>query len=209
VKLTAEGFARLTNVSRETLGRLEDYVRLLTAWNARINLVGRNTIGEVWLRHILDSGQLMHFYVPPARRLVDLGSGAGLPGLILSILGVPEVHLIESDRRKAVFLAEAIRLTRAPAVLHVKRIEQVAPFAADIVTARALAPLTETLELAAPFIGPRTICLFHKGRNVATELTEAAKSWNMLAEPLPSIADKSGSILRVEGVSRAERDRRD
>lgn len=203
--LTAQGFARVTHVSRETMARLEDYVRLLAAWNKRINLVGRNTIGDVWQRHILDSTQLMAHLPPGTRRLVDLGSGAGLPGLVLAILGVPEVHLIESDRRKAVFLAEAIRLTRAPARLHVSRAEDLSRLSADALTARACANLRDLLALAQPFIGSTTICLFHKGKNVGAELTEAATDWNMLAETLPSVADPSGCILKLEGVSRVER----
>lgn len=202
--LTAEGFGRIAHVSRETLARLEDYARLLTAWNQRINLVGRTTIGDLWQRHILDSAQLMAHLPPGTRRVVDLGSGAGLPGLVLAILGVPEVHLIESDRRKAVFLAEAIRITRATALLHVRRAEETPPFAADVVTARACAPLPELLDLAAPFVGPSTVCLFLKGRAVAAELTEAAKRWNMLAETLPSVADKSGCIVKLEKLSRVD-----
>jgi 16S rRNA (guanine527-N7)-methyltransferase len=204
VTLTAEGFGRRADVSRETLTRLEDYVRLLTAWNRRVNLVGGNTIGDVWERHILDSAQLLPHLPRRARRVVDLGSGAGLPGLILAILGVPEVHLIESDRRKAVFLTEAIRITRASAIVHAARAEQVPAFAADVVTARACAPLSDLLGLARPFVGPQTLCLFLKGRAVAAELTEAAKHWNMRAETLPSIADRSGSILKLEGVARVE-----
>jgi 16S rRNA (guanine527-N7)-methyltransferase len=205
VTLTPEGFARLTHVSRETMARLEDYVRLLSAWNRRINLVGRNTIGDVWQRHILDSAQLMAHLPPGARRVVDLGSGAGLPGLILAILGIPEVHLVESDRRKAVFLAEAIRITRAPATLFAQRAERIPAVTADVVIARACAPLAELLALAWPFIGRDTICLFHKGKGVAAELTDAAKDWNMLAKTLPSVADKSGCIVKLEGVSRVER----
>jgi 16S rRNA (guanine527-N7)-methyltransferase len=205
VTLTAEGFARVTHVSRETMARLEDYVGLLSAWNRRINLVGRNTIGDVWQRHILDSAQLLPHLPAGVRRLTDLGSGAGLPGLILAILGVPDVHLVESDRRKAVFLAEALRITRAPASLHVQRAERIPAVTAEVVTARACAPLAELLELAWPFIGANTICLFHKGKDVAAELTIAAKDWNMLAETLPSVADKSGCILKLEGVSRVER----
>ena len=203
MKLTAEGFQRLTHVSRETMARLSAYVELLTHWNNRINLVGRNTIGDIWHRHILDSAQLLAMIPAHARTLVDLGTGAGLPGLVLSILGVPEVHLIESDRRKAVFLAEAIRVTRSPAKLHAGRVEDVKPFPADVVCARALAPLPELLALAAPFIGQDTVCLFHKGKDAAAELTAAAKAWNMVTEPLPSVTDKSATILRLEGVSRA------
>lgn len=205
MSLTAEGFARITHVSHETLARLEDYVRLLSAWNNRINLVGRNTIGDVWQRHILDSAQILHHLRHHDRTVVDIGSGAGLPGLILSILGVREVHLIESDRRKAVFLGEAIRLTRAPATLHVRRAESMAAMPVDVVTARACANLGDLLALAQPFIGPDTMCLFLKGKGAAAELTEAAKDWNMVVEALPSITDKSGSILKVEGVSRVQR----
>ena len=203
--LTAEGFARVTNVPRETMGRLEDYVRLLTAWNRRINLVGRNTIGDVWQRHILDSAQILHHFRLNSRSVIDIGSGAGLPGLILSILGVPEVHLVESDRRKAVFLAEAIRITRASATLHVRRAETMPPKAYDVVCARACANLNELLGLAEPFLGSDSICLFLKGKGIAAELTDAAKNWNMLAETLPSVADKSGCILKVEGIARVQR----
>jgi 16S rRNA (guanine527-N7)-methyltransferase len=205
VTLTAQGFARVTHVSRETMARLEDYVRLLAAWNQRINLVGRNTIGTVWQRHILDSAQLMAHLPPGTRRVIDLGTGAGLPGLILAILGVPEVHLVESDRRKAVFLAEAIRVTRASARLHVGRAEALPRLSADALTARACAHLTDLLALAEPFIGTRTVCLFHKGKNVGAELTEAALGWDMLAETLPSVADPSGCILKLKGVARVER----
>jgi 16S rRNA (guanine527-N7)-methyltransferase len=205
VNLAADGFARRVQVSRETMARLEAYVRLLTAWNRRINLVGRTTIGEVWQRHILDSAQLLQHLPPGTRRVVDLGSGAGLPGLILAIFGVPEVHLIESDRRKAAFLAEAIRVTEAPAVLHTQRVERVAAFGADVVTARACAPLPALLDLARSFLGPGTICLFLKGRAAAAELTEAEKDWNMRVTMLPSVTDPHGAILKLEDVSRVER----
>ncbi|MGH6989938.1 MAG: 16S rRNA (guanine(527)-N(7))-methyltransferase RsmG, partial [Stellaceae bacterium] len=181
------------------------YVRLLTAWNQRINLVGRTTIDDVWWRHILDSAQLLPHLPAAARRAVDLGSGAGLPGLVLAILGVPEVHLIESDRRKAVFLAEAIRITAAPAILHAERIERVAAFPVEVVTARACAPLPVLLDLAWPFLGSGTICLLPKGVSVAAELTAARKEWNMEVTMLSSVTDPQGTILRVEGVSRVER----
>ncbi|HZB92900.1 MAG TPA: 16S rRNA (guanine(527)-N(7))-methyltransferase RsmG [Stellaceae bacterium] len=192
------GFAKLTGVSRETLDRLAKYVELLTSWNRRINLVGRDTIGDVWRRHILDSAQLFPLIPREARRLVDLGSGAGLPGLILAIMGVPEVHLIESDGRKAVFLQEALRVTGAPAVVHARRIDRVPAFAADVVTARALAPLPELLAISERFLGPRSLCLFLKGRMVDEELTEAAKAWHIRVDRRPSLADPSGCILRLE-----------
>src|SRR5215469_10920571 len=119
--LTPERVGEQLNVSRETLARLETYVQLLMAWNRRINLVGPRTLRDVWRRHILDSGQLLALMPPKARVLVDLGSGAGLPGLILAILGVPEVHLLESDGRKCAFLREAARVTEATVTVHAQR----------------------------------------------------------------------------------------
>ncbi len=200
--LGPSGFAKLANVSRETLDRLVAYVELLTRWNRRINLVGRDTIGDIWRRHILDSAQLYPLIPPKARILVDLGSGAGLPGLVLSILGVPEVHLIESDGRKAVFLQEAVRVTGAAAIVHAMRIDRVKPFIADVVTARALAPVAQLLEISKPFLGPHSICLFLKGANVEQELTGIDKAWKMRLDRLPSVSDVSGCILRLENISR-------
>src|SRR5579872_6350644 len=113
--LGRDGFAKRIVVSRETLDRLTLYVELLIAWNRRINLVGANTIGDIWRRHILDSAQLMPLLPDGTRVVVDVGSGAGLPGLVLAMLGVPEVHLVESDQRKAAFLREAQRVTGTPA----------------------------------------------------------------------------------------------
>ncbi len=107
--LGPEGFAEFVPVSRETLARLEAYADLLTRWSARINLVGRDTLVDLWRRHILDSTQLHRFIPNSARSLIDLGSGAGLPGLVLAILGVSGVELVEADSRKAAFLREAAR----------------------------------------------------------------------------------------------------
>jgi 16S rRNA (guanine527-N7)-methyltransferase len=204
--LGVQGFARLFPVSRETLDRLTLYVDLLERWNARINLVGRDTMGDVWRRHILDSAQLFRLVPPRARVLVDLGSGAGLPGLILAILGVPEVHLVETDQRKAAFLREALRITGTAAQLHVRRIEALTPFPADIVTARALAPLADLLDFAEPFIGPSTVCLFLKGKAADDELTRAGQAWKMRVERVPSASDPSGTILRLENLARAASD---
>lgn len=202
VPLGSGGFQKLTDVSRETLERLIRYVDLLAAWNARINLVGRNTLGDVWRRHILDSAQLYPHLPQGTQVLMDLGSGAGLPGLILSILGVPEVHLVESDARKAVFLREAVRVTGATASLHAMRIDRVKPIIADVVTARALAPLSELLEISERFRGPGTICLFPKGATVEEELTSARKQWKMTPRQSPSLSDPSGCILRLENINR-------
>jgi 16S rRNA (guanine527-N7)-methyltransferase len=202
VPLGPGGFQKLTNVSRETLEQLVRYVDLLAAWNARINLVGRNTLGDVWRRHILDSGQIYPHIPQRTRVLIDLGSGAGLPGLILSILGVPEVHLVESDARKAVFLREAARVTGAAVTVHPTRIEGMKPVIADVVTARALAPVADLLEMSQRFRAPGTICLFPKGEAVREELTNASKEWKMTMHQSPSLSDPSGCILRLENITR-------
>ena len=202
-RLSAAGFAKIANVPRETMARLEAYVAILAAWNRRINLVGANTMGDVWRRHILDSAQLFPLLPEKTRIVVDLGSGAGLPGLVLAILGVPEVHLIESDQRKAAFLREAKRVSESANVtIHAQRAEKMGPFKADAVVARAVAPLDQLLYIAEPFLTSHSLCLFLKGKAAEAELTEARKTWRMKAETLASRADPAGVILRIGAVSR-------
>jgi 16S rRNA (guanine527-N7)-methyltransferase len=201
--LGRDGFGRLVPVSRETLERLEAYAGLLRTWNRRINLVGANTMGDIWRRHILDSAQLAPHVPRPARILVDLGSGAGLPGLVLALLGTVEAHLVEADQRKAAFLREAVRVTGANAKIHAARAEKLPPLAADIITARAVAPLPELLTLAQRFARPDTRMLFLKGRTAADELTLAAKSWKMAVQSFPSVSDPGGMVLILEAVSHA------
>ena len=201
--LDAEAFRRETGVSCETLDRLLVYADLLKKWQRRINLVGRSTLDDLWRRHMFDSAQLFPLLPEATSRLVDLGSGAGFPGLVLAILGVPEVHLIESDNRKAAFLREVSRETSTPVDIHVSRIDQVTPFVADVVTARALAPLTKLLVLAQPFVGEGTVMLFPKGQDVDIELTEATKHTIMQTEIVPSRAHASGAILRLKRIDRA------
>ncbi len=155
--LGPEGFCAATGVSRETLERLARYAGLLETWSRSINLVGRRSLADLWRRHMLDSAQLMEL-MPPAppgrpRRIVDLGTGAGFPGLVLAILGAGEVHLIESDQKKVSFLRAAARASGAEVTIHAARIENLAPIRADLVTARALAPLPKLLAIAAPFLG--------------------------------------------------------
>lgn len=196
------GFARLSGVSRETLDRLAAYVDLLGQWNRRINLVSANTMGDVWRRHILDCAQLYRLLPRQARVVVDLGSGAGLPGLILAAMGVAEMHLIESDLRKAAFLREAARVMDIAVTLHPERIERVAVFAADAVTARACASLDQLIELSEKFLSARTVCLFLKGASAAEELAAAQSSWAMTAESVASLSDPSGTIVKLSSVRR-------
>jgi 16S rRNA (guanine527-N7)-methyltransferase len=200
--LDARGFAEIYPVSRETLARLEAYAELLTRWSARINLVGRDTLADLWRRHMLDSAQLRPLVPDRTQSLIDLGSGAGFPGLVLAILGVPEVELVEADSRKAAFLREAARITAATVTIRPCRIAAVPPHEVDVVTARALAPLDRLLDLAGPFIGPETMCLFPKGERAAQELTLARKDWTMTVSTHQSVADPRGVVLSLHKVAR-------
>jgi 16S rRNA (guanine527-N7)-methyltransferase len=190
-------------VSRETEARLAAHLALLGEWNPRVNLVARSTLADAWRRHVLDAAQLLPLLPEGTRSVVDLGSGAGFPGLVLAILGVPEIHLVEADARKCAFLREAARVTRCEVTIHNSRIEALPGFAADAVTARALAPLDELLGLAARFVGPRTVCLFPKGKSAREELSRAGARWRFDAETVPSRSDPEGSVLVLAGVARA------
>jgi 16S rRNA (guanine527-N7)-methyltransferase len=196
------GFAGIFLVAPETLARLEAYADLLIRWSARINLVSRASLADLWRRHILDSAQLYRFVPSAARSVIDLGSGAGLPGLVLAILGSPGVELIEADRRKAAFLREAARITGADVRICACRIEEVPPHPADVVTARACAPLNRLLDLAERFIAPGTVCLFPKGERFEEELTIARKAWTMTVSVEPSLSDRRGVVLRLQQVAR-------
>jgi len=198
-------FAELVLVSRETLARLEAYAELLTRWSARINLVGRDTLRDLWRRHILASAQIHRFVPGSAENLIDLGSGAGLPGLVLAILGVPGVELVEADSRKAAFLREAARITAAAVTIRPCRIQAVPPHLVRVVTARACAPLGRLLDLAAPFLAPDTVCLFPKGERFDEELTLARKAWTMTVSVEQSLSDRRGVILRLQQVAREPR----
>jgi len=203
--LDAQGFAEIIPVSRETLARLEAYAALLTRWSARINLIGRDTITDLWRRHILDSAQLRAFVPNRARSMIDLGSGAGLPGLVLAILGVPGVELIEADSRKCAFLREALRVTGAAALIRPCRIEAVPRHPVDIITARACAPLDRLVGLAEPFLGPDSECLFLKGERIEQELTIAREGWTMTVSASQSRSDPRGVVLSLQQVAREPR----
>ncbi len=215
--LTPGEFQRLTDVSRETLARLKLYVRLLEKWQGAINLVSGTSLEDVWRRHLLDAAQLARYIADDAagqdtggreretigaKTIVDLGSGAGFPGLVLAIMALGEVHLVESDQRKCAFLSTVARETATEVTIHPLRIETLTPFPADIVTARAFAPLDQLIGYAEPFIGSRGQCLFLKGKRAAEELTLAAKLWNMRIDRFASVSDPSGVVLRLREVSR-------
>jgi 16S rRNA (guanine527-N7)-methyltransferase len=208
--MTPEGFQARTGVSRETLAKFEIYAALLKKWNRAINLVGPQTLKDLWRRHFLDSAQLRDLLPAApegaARVILDVGSGAGFPGLVLALLGCGEVHLVESDQRKAEFLRQVLRETGAAAEVHAVRLESLDLPGVDVVTCRAFAPLPRLLGLTERFLRPEIpkktpIGLFLKGRRVDDELTEAGKKWRLQIDRFESETDPSGSILRLKLLS--------
>jgi 16S rRNA (guanine527-N7)-methyltransferase len=200
--MTAADLAALVPVSRETLERLEVYAGTLRRWAPAINLVARGTLDDLWRRHLLDSLQLLPLIEEQhlgGRKILDLGSGAGFPGLVLAIAGAGEVHLVESDRKKTTFLREVARQTGAEVTIHMARIEDLEPQAADFLTARALAPADRLCAASARHRTTHTICLFHKGRDAPAELTRLPRAVQDRAELLPSLSDPEARILRIRG----------
>jgi 16S rRNA (guanine527-N7)-methyltransferase len=227
----AMDFAAAFAVSSQTLARLNGYAELLRRWQRVVNLVAPSTLADVWHRHFADSAQLLPL-VAGASSLVDLGSGAGFPGLVLAILladAPPEAHaclavrapqaearpgaashvsrvsLVESDVRKCAFLAEVVRHTRIVPRITVDILStraeaaatQVSLRGADVITARALAPLDRLLRLAAPLFLPGTVGVFLKGREAAAELEVAQTMWNFKAELLPSCTEPDARIVLI------------
>ncbi len=178
--------------------RIAVFAAHLEKWQKAINLVGSKTLPQLWERHILDSLQLVPLIPAEAKVIVDLGSGAGFPGMILALLKRWTVHLVESDSRKAIFLRDSARLCGVEATVHTARIEAVSGIAADVVTARALAPVADLLRYAQGFRHSRTVCLFPKGRNALAELTEAEKTWTLRVDKIPSITDPQAVILKID-----------
>ncbi|MFL4997304.1 MAG: 16S rRNA (guanine(527)-N(7))-methyltransferase RsmG [Microvirga sp.] len=193
------------NVSRETFEKLELLERELRRWQAIKNLVGPATLDQIWDRHIVDSLQLLDL-APDAGTWLDLGAGAGFPGLVLAIAGAErglQVNLVESNSRKCAFLRHIARLTGAPAKVHEARLETVVPGfvgKADVVSARALASLPMLLDWTEPLLKAGTMGLFPKGRDAEIELTEARKKWTFEAEILPSLTDPEARILRITSI---------
>jgi 16S rRNA (guanine527-N7)-methyltransferase len=196
----------LTSVSRETADRLDRFVDLLLRWQQTTQLIGASTVRHLWTRHVADSLQLL-MLAPAAKIWVDMGSGGGFPGIAIAcaLHGTPdaEVHLIESNQKKAAFLRAAVAATQSPACVHAVRMEEfVESFAgaADVVTARAVSPLSSLLDVCEPLLRRGALGLYPKGQDVGAELTEASKYWNMRAELVPSRTEPRARIVIVRGL---------
>ena len=198
--MSPDDFAAKFDVSRETRDQLTIFANLLKRWNRRINLVSGSTLPDVWVRHIADSAQLVAL-APGQSSWLDLGSGAGFPGLVVAALAPQaSVTLIESDQRKAVFLRTAAAEMGLSVTVHAVRIEDAPAMAPDVISARALAPLPRLLPLSARFARPDTVLLFPKGASADSELTEAHRTWHTKSETFPSMTDPTGVILRIRDV---------
>jgi 16S rRNA (guanine527-N7)-methyltransferase len=192
------------DVSRETVERLTEFEKQFRRWSARINLAAPSQLGQLWERHILDSAQLVRF-APETTRWLDLGSGGGFPGAVIAIMlrgcGFFHIDLVESNRKKAAFLKTVLSGYEGAAVYPV-RIEQAYAIveSPEIVTARALAPLSDLLSLAAPWLTAGVRGLFHKGRDYASEIEEARDAWRFDLIEHRSMVDREGRILEIRNL---------
>jgi 16S rRNA (guanine527-N7)-methyltransferase len=189
------------NVSRETIEKLDHFVAEVLRWNPAINLVSKSSIADIWQRHILDSAQLFPLAESPGI-WADFGAGGGFPGIVLAILGAPQMVLVESDQRKATFLRQMARQLSLPVTVIAKRIDTVEPLAAQTVSARALASLTELLCHATPHLAPDGRAIFPKGRGFEQELQLAQIDWVFDATRIPSRTDPEAAILMIENIRR-------
>lgn len=194
------------NVSRETFERLEVFSSLLRKWNESINLVSQNSLENLWIRHIADSIQVFRL-VDSITSWLDIGSGGGLPGVIAAILAMDECPgakftLIESDKRKSVFLRTVARETGAAFTVITDRIEHAEPHDADVMSARAVANLSTLLQFADRHMSPNGLALFSKGISWKKEVDAARQEWNMDIEAVPSLTEAGAVVLKIKGISR-------
>ena len=190
-----EALAGQIDVSRETMDRLAAYVALVEKWQQRVNLVSASTLPDIWMRHIWDSAQLVPLVPAGTGRILDVGSGAGFPGLVLAAFCDAELHLVESDQKKAVFLQTVIRETGIRAIVHNRRIESLPPIGADIVTARALASLDRLLELLEAQLVPGMRCLFLKGARAEAELAALDTRSDIIRRLHPSLTNPEAFVV--------------
>jgi 16S rRNA (guanine527-N7)-methyltransferase len=200
----AAGFAARTGASAAQVAELERLRLMLADWNARMNLVSAASLEDYWSRHVFDSAQLLSL-APKARVWVDIGAGAGFPGLVLAILlkGAPgvRVHLIESAAKRCRFLEAVVEALALPADVHNARGEDLS-LKADVVTARAVAPLVKLLGFARPYLAKGATGLFFKSEGVEAEIAEARKTWRFTYDVSRSASDSRGRIVKVEGLAR-------
>jgi 16S rRNA (guanine527-N7)-methyltransferase len=196
------------DVSRETISRLDRYAALLEKWNPAINLVSKSSLPDLWDRHFRDSAQIFALSKVRNGHWVDIGTGGGFPGMICAILAratAPDLRFtfVESDNRKATFLRSVSRETDVPVTVLSERIETVRPMHADVLSARALAPLPQLLVHAERHLNPNGQALFLKGASFRAEVEEALETWTFQSEEYPSSTDGAGVVLSLGDIRRA------
>ncbi len=199
-----QDFVNQFEVSRETSDQLEGFVSLLKEWNERLNLIGASTVPDLWMRHVVDSGQLIK-YLNKDDVIYDFGSGAGFPGIVLSLLGIEKMHLVESDSRKAKFLQEAAKISDREIIVHNKRIEAINIEKADVITARALAPLDKMLSMICRFSSVTGRIILFKGRNVDQEILQACKKFKFDYDLYPSVVANDSWIIEIKNLTSIKR----
>ena len=208
--LDADGFgpdaiSKQIDVSRETFERLEAVLVCLDDYRKRMNLIGPSEWDHIWRRHVADSLWLVP-HISMDARVVDLGSGGGFPALplacVLTSMGSGHVTMVETVGKKAAFLRAAVSAAGLNATVRQGRVEKAGDIDADIVTARAFAPLPRLMDYAAPWLTNSAIGLFHKGERWKEELTAASKEWTFASEAIPKRDGGAGIILKVSEVSR-------
>lgn len=189
-------------VSHETFERLKIYHDMLLRWQKTINLISSDTIDDIWRRHFLDSLQLIKYIENKNKIIVDLGSGGGFPSIPLVIFGYEKVHLIESDKRKSIFLREVLREVDGKACVHNCRIEDNPINNIDIFTSRACASIDALLQLIELKVPRGTDCLFHKGKNYSIEDKKARLKWQYDMSVFPSLSDNQGVVVKLSNISK-------
>ena len=198
-------FVKSLNVSRETLNGFYEYESLLSKWNEKINLVSKNTLMDIWERHFLDSGQIIKHVEASGKRWVDVGSGAGFPGLVVALLLRDrkidcDLVLVEKNPKKGFFLKEVIRKLNLTVEVVNDNIDTLEPLNADILTARAFSELNNLIEIAFRHRKKEGICLFLKGENYRIELDKTLNYWFFDYDIVGSLSSSSGKIIRVKKI---------
>ena len=190
-------FREIFDTKPQVISNLLIFEQLLIDWNQKINLVSSSTIPNIWWRHILDSAQILKLFPAKSSVMLDVGSGAGFPGLIISILGFPEVHLVESNSKKVKFLSHIVEKLNLEAIVHHSRIENLNFFDVDIITARAVAPLDKLLQLTSLFVNEKNVQIYLKGESFNSELQKAKKLWEIDVLTYKSITNPKARVLKI------------
>lgn len=200
--ITFEKIKDFHPLTQNQIHNLENYVILLLQQNLNYNFIGQSTIKDIWDRHILDCAQLIKLIDTPSAKFADFGSGCGLPGIILSILGLKEMHLVEKSYRKAEFLRQAKLLSKNRVFVHQAKIEELSDLKFDCITSRALAPLPKLLHYNLDFLKPDGYCLFLKGKKLNEEIAKAKKEYSFEFEKFGSLTSSESNIIKIKNIKK-------